>query len=209
MLHKETVAPSTLELLVRLQKEQLLASFNLVGGTSLSLRLGHRKSVDLDLFSPDEFDVEDLRDMLVQKYDFRLAYLHGRTIKGFIGDVMMDCIRYNYPHLHKPEEIDGIRMESLQDVAAMKLSAVSQNGSRIKDFIDIATLSSRFSLNEMLNFYTSKFSGANALIPIKSMTYFDDIDFSESVVMTTGVFDWNAIANRLFEMVESPDRVFA
>ena len=49
MLHKETVSPSTLELLTTLMKDSRLKHFVLVGGTSLSLQLGHRISVDLDL----------------------------------------------------------------------------------------------------------------------------------------------------------------
>ena len=43
MLYKETIEPKTWELLTDLQKETLLSSFNLVGGTALSLHLGHRK----------------------------------------------------------------------------------------------------------------------------------------------------------------------
>ena len=51
MLQTQTVEPSTLELLKKLQQEPLLATFNLVGGTALALRIGHRKSVDLDLYT--------------------------------------------------------------------------------------------------------------------------------------------------------------
>ena len=69
MLHKETVESRTLELLKRLQAEPLLSSFNLVGGTALALRIGHRKSVDLDLFTCDEFDLEELKSMLIDKYE--------------------------------------------------------------------------------------------------------------------------------------------
>ena len=58
MLQKETIEPRTLELLKALQGEPLLKTFNLVGGTALALRLGHRKSIDLDLFTKEEFDLE-------------------------------------------------------------------------------------------------------------------------------------------------------
>ena len=57
MLHKEVIEPGTLELLKNLQKESELKTFNLVGGTSLALQLGHRKSIDLDLFTDTEFDL--------------------------------------------------------------------------------------------------------------------------------------------------------
>ena len=85
MLHKETVESRTLELLKRLQDEPLLSSFNLVGGTALALRIGHRKSIDLDLFTRDEFDLEELKSMLIDKYGLRVSFERGNTLKGFIG----------------------------------------------------------------------------------------------------------------------------
>lgn len=56
MLHTQTVAPQTLGLLKQLEAEPRLAAFNLAGGTALALYLGHRVSVDLDLFTPESFD---------------------------------------------------------------------------------------------------------------------------------------------------------
>ena len=56
MLHKESVEPSTLELLIELQGKDYLQGFHLVGGTALALKMGHRKSIDLDLFSNSDFD---------------------------------------------------------------------------------------------------------------------------------------------------------
>lgn len=208
MLHKETVESSTLELLKQLQAESLLQTFNLVGGTALALRLGHRKSIDLDLFTSEDFDIEELKFMLVQRYGLKVSYERNQTLKGFINGVMIDCIRFNYPHLHAPDIIDGIRMESVPDIVAMKLSAIAQNGTRIKDFVDIATLSTQYSLNEMLSFYSTKFTHANVMMPIKALTYFDEIDFNESVIMTTTQFDWNHYAKRLNDMVRNCDKVF-
>lgn len=48
MLHKSTVDPATLELLISLQDKHYLRGFHLVGGTALSLWLGHRKSIEVD-----------------------------------------------------------------------------------------------------------------------------------------------------------------
>ena len=64
MLHTETLESGTLQLLKNLESESCLSSFCLAGGTALALYLGHRKSVDLDLFSPLEFDALDLADFL-------------------------------------------------------------------------------------------------------------------------------------------------
>lgn len=208
MLHKEAVKPSTLELLKKLQSEPLLEKFNLVGGTALALRIGHRKSVDLDLFTNEEFDVDELKSMLVDKYNLNVAFERSQTLKGFIDGVMIDCICFKYSHLLPPEEVDGVRLESIPDIIAMKLSAIAQNGTRIKDFIDIATLSSLYSLDDMLRFYKQKFPNSNVIMPVKGLTYFDEIDFNESVVMMDGVFSWKKIANRLMQMAKHPQNVF-
>ena len=208
MQHKETIETSTLELLKSLQSEPLLASFNLVGGTSLALRLGHRKSVDLDLFSKEDFALQEIKELLVNKYDFKVGYEKGKTLKGFIGKVMVDLIRYDYPHIQPIETEDGIRLESLPDIVAMKLSSICDNGSRIKDFIDIAHLSNLYSFEEMLQFYTQKFPSSNPIVPTKSLVYFDDIIFDEDIVMMQGDFDWKVIANRLNEMTAHPERHF-
>lgn len=208
MLQTQTVEPATLELLKKLQQEPLLASFNLVGGTALALRIGHRKSVDLDLFTHEDFDLEELKSMLVEKYGMKIAFARGKTLKGFIGGVMVDCIRYNYPHLQTPDEIEGVRLESVPDIIAMKLAAISQNGTRIKDFIDVATLSTLYSLDEMLQFYANKFPEDNIVVPAKALTYFDEINFDESVVMTLSEFSWEKVAKRLQDMAKNPQKVF-
>ena len=196
-----------MELLRKLQSEPLMSSFNLVG-TALALRIGHRKSVDLDFFTKEEFNIVELREMLVEKYAMKVAFERGQTLKGFIDGIMIDCIRFNYPHIKDPDIIDGVRLESIPDIIAMKLDAISHNGTRIKDFIDIATLSSQYSLNEMLKFYLAKYPNANVLMPVKSLVYFGDINFNESVVMLNGAFDWEKVARRLMDMTEQPNKIF-
>jgi hypothetical protein len=64
----------------------------------------------------------------------------------------------------------------LQDVAAMKLNAISNSGKRLKDFIDVYFLLEHFSLKEMIEFYSIKYPRFNPLIALKAISYFDDID---------------------------------
>lgn len=208
MLYTETIEGGTLELLRNLQSEVLLSSFNLVGGTSLALRMGHRKSVDLDLFTKDDFDLQGLRELLVNKYNLRVSYEKGKTLKGFINNVKIDLIKYDYPQVCSVETIEGIRFESIPDVIAMKLSAICDNGSRIKDFIDIAFLSSKYSFDDMLKFYSTKFPASNQMMLAKALVYFADIDFNEDIVMLNCDFNWDKIAKRLNDMTLQRDRVF-
>lgn len=208
MLYTETIEGGTLELLRNLQSEVLLSSFNLVGGTSLALRMGHRRSVDLDLFTKDDFDLQELRELLVNKYNLRVSYEKGKTLKGFINNVKIDLIKYDYPQVCSVETIEGIRCESIPDVIAMKLSAICDNGSRIKDFIDIAFLSSKYSFDDMLKFYSTKFPASNQMMLAKALVYFADIDFNEDIVMLNCDFNWDKISKRLNDMTLQRDRVF-
>ena len=79
MLYTQTVAPRTLELLKKLEAEPSLAAFNLAGGTALALYLGHRKSVDLDLFSPQSFDAKKLATL---KYGFRTDFMERLKVQS-------------------------------------------------------------------------------------------------------------------------------
>ena len=208
MLHTETVARSTLELLKMLESESVMSNFNLAGETSLALYLGHRISVDLDLFTPESFDAGKLEIFLRDKYGFRTDFMEKNTLKGTIDGVKIDCITHSYGYLEKPYTESDIRLYSMEDVIAMKLSAIADNGSRLKDFIDIAFLSTRFPFNSMLRLYERKFPGSNLIRPFKAITYFDDIDFEEDIVMLNGKYDWKLIERRLIDMTQIQNKVF-
>lgn len=208
MLHTETVAGSTLELLKKLEAESTMAGFNLAGGTSLALYLGHRVSLDLDIFTPEPFDAARLEIFLADKYGFRTDFMEKNTLKGTIEGVKIDCITHSYAYLEKPYTESGIRLYSMEDIVAMKLSAIADNGSRLKDFIDIAFLSTRFPFNSMLRMYERKFPNSNVIRPFKAVTYFDDIDFEEDIVILNGEYDWKVIERRLVDMTKIQDRVF-
>lgn len=208
MLHTETVARSTLELLKMLESESVMSNFNLAEGTSLALYLGHRISVDLDLFTPESFDAGKLEIFLRDKYGFRTDFMEKNTLKGTIDGVKIDCITHSYGYLEKPYTESDIRLYSIEDIVAMKLSAIADNGSRLKDFIDIAFLSTRFPFNSMLRLYERKFPGSNLIRPFKAITYFDDIDFEEDIVMLNGKYDWKLIERRLIDMTQIQNKVF-
>src|ERR1035438_4050934 len=141
MLRKETVSEPTLDLLKTLMQDDLFRDFFLVGGTALALRIGHRLSIDIDLFSMNSFCEEDLLSAMEAKYNFQLDYRRKNTLKGEIAGVKVDLITHNYPLVKPLQEVEGLRMASLEDITAMKLNAISGNGTRIKDFIDVAYLS--------------------------------------------------------------------
>ena len=211
MLRTETIERDTFKLLMALMQDAKLESFILVGGTALALYMGHRRSIDLDLFSRHPFDVLALEKHLKDTYDFEIQNPKQKseaTLVGFINHIKVDCIRYDYP-LVKPVYVhDGIRLYSEHDIAAMKLTAISQSGTRLKDFVDIAFQSTKISLNEMLDVFEIKYHKTNKISAVKGLTYFDDIDFSAKIELISGQFKWKSIEKRLIEMIKYPQKVF-
>ena len=108
MLHKETVSNATLELLKKLMADARLKDFVLVGGTALSLQMGHRISIDLDLFINSDFDAEALREYLERTYHLETDYMAFATVKGEIEGVQVDCIAHSYPWIRPFVEEEGI-----------------------------------------------------------------------------------------------------
>ena len=209
MLYTQTVAPKTLELLNRLMHDTTFNAFILVGGTSLSLQVGHRISIDLDLFCNQTFDEQKLAEYLRTEYRFELDFIDKETLKGEIDGVKIDCIAHKYPWLTAPIETDGLRLARYEDLAAMKLNAIVGNGTRIKDYIDIAFMSTKLTLNQMLNAYQLKYS-SNGVMVLKAIAYFDDINYNEPITMLdTTKFDWKKIKKHLHLMMKYPDKIFA
>lgn len=131
MLHKETVAESTLELLKQLMALTELSSFSLVGGTNLALRLGHRISVDIDLFTTDAFDLNVIKDSIVSAFPNAIELsARNQTMLYQINGVKMDLIRHQYNEIAGVDNFGGIRLASLPDVIAMKLGAVAGRGAK-------------------------------------------------------------------------------
>ena len=209
MLRKETVTPETLELLNKLMQDKLLSSFVLVGGTALALQIAHRRSIDIDLFSKKPFNETELSDYLKTTYKFILDFTAKNTLKGEINGIKVDFITHSYRDAIKPLTIEGVRMASLEDIAAMKLNAIIGSGSRVKDFVDMAYLSSHLSLKKMIQAYAVKYSENNPIMALKALNFHNDINFKEPVQLLEGSFNWDTMVLRLKEMTNDPDKIFA
>lgn len=209
MLYKETVSPRTLEILKELMTEPSLGNFFLAGGTALALQIGHRISIDLDFFTINDFDKDGLLEELERSYGFAVDYQQKNTLKGRIENVKVDFIAHQYPLLSPLTNDEGVRMCSLRDIAAMKLNAIAGNGTRIKDYIDVAYLSSYMSALEIVESYSGKYTNRNPLMAIKSLIYHKDIDFSEPIEVIDENYSWEFITKRLDEMMAEPEKVFS
>lgn len=175
MLHLETVEFSTLELLKKLQNLPVLHSTRLVGGTALALQLGHRKSIDLDIFGAIDCESEVLKDAIKEVASLKVIKESPHIHIYIIDGIKVDIVNYKYQWLDKPIVKQGICMAGLKDIAAMKVTAIIGRGTK-KDFIDIAFLLHRFSLDEILGFYSVKYDDGSVFMAMKSLAYFDDAE---------------------------------
>lgn len=200
MLHLETVAPATLKLAQRILSLPELAGVRLVGGTALALQFGHRTSVDLDLFG--DWDLQQPLDVILSPCGALDNHGGGGRMRFFaIDGVKLDCVNYPYPWLDKPVCEEGLRLASVRDIAAMKLSAVTNRGTR-KDFVDVAFLLKRYDFPKLMSLYLQKYSDANEYTVLRSMTYFDD---AEKLPLPTMLvpFDWEEAKATILEAVRA------
>ena len=178
MLYKDPfiIAPKTYQLIQELQAMPYLKDFHLVGGTALALQLGHRNSIDIDLFTQINFDDFELVQVLTENYNFKEIFKRKNTIISLIDNIKTDFIRHAYPFIKPPITEEGIRLLGLEDIAAMKLHAIVQSGKRLKDFIDIYFILQHHTMAQIVGYYEEKYMFSNAIVALKALNYFDDID---------------------------------
>ena len=202
MLHTQTVDGSTLELLRALQQKEYLNDFFLVGGTALALYYGHRKSIDIYLFTNHAFDASWLLEQIQQDFPIQLHFTSTNTIKGSIRNVKVDLIAHRYQNLEEPLIIDDLKMLSEIDLIAMKLNAISVSGQRSKDFIDIFFALDRHSIAEMISSYQKKYGQQGDMHVLKSLVFFDEVDLSDwPILIKTPNLKWDKVKAKIEKKV--------
>ncbi len=189
MLYKEALTKQALSLLKKLLMDEALTNFSLAGGTALALQLKHRVSIDLDFFTSEIFNENRLKDYLMAEYQMQVVNISDNTINGSIENIKTDFLAHRYPKIDEVKTIEGIRLWSEKDIAAMKLNAICNRGSK-KDFYDLYVLLKSYSLQEMLGYYTRKYGQNDAMMVIKSLVYFEDADTEPDPVLINSNITW-------------------
>lgn len=204
MLHTETIEPGTFSVLKKLMTLPQLNDFSLVGGTALSLKYGHRKSIDIDIFSNKKFDQKKVIDTIAKEYKSSFNYKDGLSEIGifcFIENVKVDIVHYPHPLITPIIKIEGIRMYSDDDLAAMKLNAMLGRGVK-KDFWDIYELLHHYTLEQMMEWHSRKYPNYMLLISIpQALIYFEDADKTEEPVSMKGQ-NWESVKKYISEKVD-------
>lgn len=175
MLYYNTIQPKTLELLKALQKHDAFINFRLAGGTALALQIGHRTSIDIDLFGMVNLSSHNFLEILSSYGDVKPINISNSICICTVNGIKVDIVNYKYDWIGNLIEIDGIKLAHKKDIAAMKLAAITGRGS-MKDFIDLYFLLKEYSLGDILNMYDEKYPDGSKILVLKSLSYFTDAE---------------------------------
>ena len=152
--------------LVKLMGTNEFGDFRLVGGTSLSLQVGDRESVDLDLFTDSPYESNDFR--VIDTYlDNEFAYVDdirdlfpGMGKSYLIGMDRNHAIKlavfYTDTFIAPVKIEDGIRMATIEEIIAMKLDVIQREG-RKRDFWDLHELLPDYGIGNMLELHKQRY----------------------------------------------------
>jgi hypothetical protein len=181
MGNDSVLAASQRRALARLITLPLPRDLYLGGGTAVALHLGHRRSLDLDLFTGERtFDLDRARRLLVEASP-RLEVIAqtDATLQLRLCGADVEIVRYRYPLLARPQKMLGVRVASLRDLAAMKLAAIAKRGLR-RDFWDLHEILTARAVApaRLLADYRAKFGTAEAdtYHVVRSLVWFDDAE---------------------------------
>lgn len=189
----KTLSEDAAGVLAILGNSRILKSTYLAGGTACALQLGHRVSLDLDFFTEKEFNTEVVLSSLEKLPGFKLDKTVKWTILGSFPKVKFSYFYYRYALIKKPTTFFKIKIASLEDIAAMKIAAICDRGTK-RDFIDLYFLIKKFSLEKIFKFYDQKYAklSNNLFHIIKSLDYFEDAELQESPKMLISV-SWDEV----------------
>lgn len=214
MLYWNTVNNLLHESLITLMQAPLFADFRLVGGTALSLHLGHRMSVDIDLFTDAKYgsvDFNAIDEYLKNIFPFiqgDFGALPGFGKSYLIGNNINDHVKldiyYSLEKFIRPVVEDkGIRLASIEDIIAMKVDVISR-GARKKDFWDLHELIDEYNINKMLSLHRERHPHThNEKLIVANFSFFEKADQDFDPICMRGKY-WEFIKDDFIAFVQ-PD----
>lgn len=180
-MYKEILSDKQLELLPTMAKFH--REYYLVGGTAIALHLGHRRSIDFDLFKPSALNHKKNLDRLT---DSGFSYIVTRRVAEqmnlIVNDVKVTFFQYPFP-VQPIEKFEScFRMPSLLQLASMKAYALGRR-SKWKDYVDLYfLLKDYFSIVQISECATNLFGGLYSEKMFRAqLCYFEDVDYTEEV----------------------------
>ncbi|MFN4226525.1 MAG: nucleotidyl transferase AbiEii/AbiGii toxin family protein [Candidatus Ratteibacteria bacterium] len=167
-------------------------NFYLAGGTAVYYYLSHRYSIDLDFFTEKNIDFRKFQPNFLSQ---EIKLISENTIHAKVEGINLSFFHYPYPLLKPLQNLDLIKIASLEDILAMKISAIISRGSR-KDFVDVYFIMKELKLSgdKAIEFFKKKFGNYDELVIKKSLTYFEDAEKEPEIPLLKKI-NWKEIKN--------------
>lgn len=202
----EAVSPVLQKLLIFCGSQGYAVRFYLAGGTGLALRLGHRRSVDLDFFSQADEVHFQTRQEVIRAFTSLAAHVVENSdgnLLFLVEDVHVGFFAYGYSLLQPTEEVEGVQVASLVDIGLMKLDALIGRGSR-KHFYDVYAVAQHIPLADLLEKGKEKYPYVRdfALMAVESMLLFENADRDRQPELLVNV-PWEEVRQYFLEAGKS------
>lgn len=179
-MHNEILTESQEKLLTLIKK--FSTNFGLVGGTAIALQVGHRRSIDFDLFTSGDFDTDKIRGIIRLGHKIENVFVENpNELTVLVNGVKITFYKYPFPIEFTTKLEDVINMSDLITLAAMKAFALGRRA-KWKDYVDLYFIFKKFSFLSVVEKAQNLFSGEfNEKLFREQLAYFNDIDYSEEV----------------------------
>ncbi len=207
-MHREILSPEQLNLLPLLRTFSHLGFF-LVGGTAIALHLGHRRSIDFDLFTVSKYKKNAVISSIKQdgfKVQ-RTLYEDKEQLDLVVNDVKLTFLEYPFEIRTSLSFEQIITLPSLVNLASMKVYALGRRA-KWKDYVDLFfVLKDVCSLSDVIENTRQLFGELfNQKLFREQLSYFEDIDYSEKIDYLPGhSVDDNSI--REFLVIQATEKM--
>jgi len=211
MLYYNTVNDWLKNSLIILMYAPIFQNFRLVGGTALSLQIGHRESIDIDLFSDADYGTINFEEI---EAFLRATFNHVNSLNVppaigkayFIGDNETNTIKldifYTDTFIQPYIEKDGIRMATIEEIIAMKVDVI-QRGGRKKDFWDLHNLLDSYAISQMIELHEQRYPYThNRDLIIQNFILFEQADDDFDPICFKGKY-WEFIKEDFEEIIKN------
>lgn len=189
MFHYHAVSADLLSVLRRLMQQPLLQGFRLAGGTSLALQLGHRLSVDIDLFTDTAFDKKAVQNLLAETFSsYQFLWQNDNGFSALVNDVKLDLFNWRVRFAEPAVVDDTFRLYSKKEIAAMKLEAITDRKTK-KDFSDLYFLLKEYRLAELIALFRTKYPFMDHRFPVECLSTAAEANETDLPTMLVR-FDW-------------------
>ena len=179
-MHKEILNEAQIRLLPMLKT--FSDDFGLVGGTALALQIGHRRSIDFDLFTDKIFDPDKIRNKIRKAFEIQSTIVETpEELTIVVSDVKLTFLTYPF-EINYSEILEGvIKMPNVLALSAMKAFALGKRA-KWKDYVDLFFILKHYNLKDITTTAKEIFGGEfNEKLLREQLSYYQDIDYSETI----------------------------